>query len=325
MVFPILPGLDENPIDRFVVRNLRHFKIFDVSNETRTFYWTVIEKVVLSLNDQQLVTGIAILILGLIKHCSISVYHFTLISDLAWLSSSVNLTSLSMLRIYLQDRSQLRNWRVCLMLITFSLLLAYSVMEGHIDWYQSFSYEAQCVVDDLIGNIHGLPAGLMAVDIVSLVLGYGSALIEIYQGPSDAFASWTQEKPIRAMRARILQLKQKGIGNPDGNLTSVLIKAWFLVIAYCLIAIEAVYTFLATVLGSSYVSVITASGWIGYGIQNIVMDRRVAQLNMDGNENDMTFGQLVPILLLSSIILTFQEAYNGKSSSSESMSDLSQS
>lgn len=33
---------------------------------------------------------------------------------------------------------------------------------------------------------------------------------------------------------------------------------------------------------------------------------------MEGNENDMTFGQLVPLLLLSSTLVTFKEAYDGK-------------
>ena len=32
---------------------------------------------------------------------------------------------------------------------------------------------------------------------------------------------------------------------------------------------------------------------------------------MDGNENAMSFGQIVPILLLSSIVLVFREAYDG--------------
>lgn len=33
---------------------------------------------------------------------------------------------------------------------------------------------------------------------------------------------------------------------------------------------------------------------------------------MDGNENQLTFGQVVPIFLLISTLVTFKEAYDGK-------------
>lgn len=42
------------------------------------------------------------------------------------------------------------------------------------------------------------------------------------------------------------------------------------------------------------------------------LDRNIPPSEMDGNENDMTFGQLVPILLLSSTLITYKEAYHGK-------------
>ena len=42
-----------------------------------------IEKIILNLSDQLLLTGSAVLIAGFWTHCSISVYHFAITSDLA--------------------------------------------------------------------------------------------------------------------------------------------------------------------------------------------------------------------------------------------------
>lgn len=56
------------------------------------------------------------------------------------------------------------------MLITSLLLLTYTIMEGHSAWYQSGGFEAQCLFDDLIGNI-GYPI-LMSYNIGLLVVSY---------------------------------------------------------------------------------------------------------------------------------------------------------
>jgi hypothetical protein len=48
----------------------------------------VLERFVLSLSDQQLVTGIAILSAGWIRHSKEKVYDFQMITDLAWMSSN---------------------------------------------------------------------------------------------------------------------------------------------------------------------------------------------------------------------------------------------
>ena len=68
-----------------------------------------IEKIILNLSDQLLLTGTAILIAGFWTHCSISVYHFAMISDLAWFASNVHLITIVVLSQYLRDRPVLRN------------------------------------------------------------------------------------------------------------------------------------------------------------------------------------------------------------------------
>lgn len=64
----------------------------------------VIEKIILNLSDQLLLTGSAVLIAGFWTHCSISVYHFVLVSDLAWFASICHLTTVAVLEDYLRGR-----------------------------------------------------------------------------------------------------------------------------------------------------------------------------------------------------------------------------
>ena len=56
-----------------------------------TFWSRVLSKNLLSLSDTQLLTGLAIQITAMIKHCSMSVYHFRIVVDLAFLTTVTHL------------------------------------------------------------------------------------------------------------------------------------------------------------------------------------------------------------------------------------------
>ena len=109
------------------------------------FLARLIEKIILNLSDQLLLTGTAILIAGFSTHCSISVYHFTMISDLAWFASFVHIITIVVLLQYLQDRPVLRNWWAVLMSCMAVLLTVPTILQGHRHWYDSWPYDAQCV------------------------------------------------------------------------------------------------------------------------------------------------------------------------------------
>src|SRR5882757_4158817 len=55
-----------------------------------------------TLSDQQLVTGVAVLVAAIkgLRDRSMSVYHFTIVTDLAWFSSNTHLFSLLVWRSY---------------------------------------------------------------------------------------------------------------------------------------------------------------------------------------------------------------------------------
>ncbi len=284
-----------------------------MKDEQKKFWGTVIERVILNLSDQQLLTGIAILVLGLIKHCTISVYHFTVVSDLAWFSSYVHMTSLILLQDYLRDRPQLRNWRVSLMLVMLNLLMAYTIIEGHWAWEQSWSFAAQCVFDGLMGSVDGSPAVWMSINIVVLVTGYTSVILNLYPGHIfEALLDRAYNVPLTFMSVGIIVLQQKRGRIANEDWITVLIRASYALPIASLTAKKPAYIFVAMVWSPKYVEFILGLLWAAYGLWCLWLDRNIPPSEMDGNENDMTFGQLVPILLSNSTLITYKEAYDGK-------------
>ncbi|KAL8951987.1 MAG: hypothetical protein Q9222_002079 [Ikaeria aurantiellina] len=197
LLLGIVRGYEYNEIDKWVFAQLQTVPSLR-RNEKRIQFWQpIMESLMLSLSDQQLLVGLAILVTGFLKHCSISVYHFAVVSDLAWFSSNTHMTTLNVLQVYLADRPTLRNWRVALMLSTFVMLIATITLEGHILWFDSWNSPAQCLFDDLGGNIGGGPQQWMIANIVLLVYGYTSAVLRLTK--SEKMDSLFYDRPVSKM------------------------------------------------------------------------------------------------------------------------------
>lgn len=70
-----------------------------------------------------------------------------------------------------------------------------------------------------------------------------------------------------------------------------------------------------TLLTSKVVNFAVDVFWFAFIISGLISDLNIPRSLMDGDENAMTFGQIVPILLLSSTIFVFREAIEGSSCS----------
>jgi hypothetical protein len=84
-----------------------------------------IEEIVLAFSDQQLLTGLGILIAGFFQAWAhdLDVYHWNFVIYLAWLSSTVHLMTLAFLRDRFNNQNLFRNVRLCLMLLIFALII----------------------------------------------------------------------------------------------------------------------------------------------------------------------------------------------------------
>lgn len=290
-------------IDKLVSSILGRPNDFTVPQKRRNFWLPVIQKVVLALSDQQLLTGLAILIAGLCQICSISVYHFSVVGDLAWVSSGVHFTTLGILEDYFREekRRTYRNWRVFLMCVQCMLMVATSVMQGHKAWNESWNSPAQCLVNDLVGNVSGSPAFWMSFNILLLLCGYSFTILNLYESCSVYVHTRLFENPEKRLYRNIEYYRHRG----QRHFNSALL-------ANVLRFIRSVLLLIHEVLYSQCLSIIIDILWFGLGLHWILLDRTIPASEIDGNENELTFGQIIPLLLLTSTIFTIREAYDGK-------------
>ena len=303
-----------NPIDRLVHEAVKKVSSFEFANSRRKFWIPIIQKLVLTLSDQQLLTGIAVLVAAFWTHCSISVYHFALVNDLAWFSATVHVITLGVLPAYFHspERHVQRNWRVALMIVTACLLIASTVMSGHREWYDGWPYDAQCLFDDLIGNIGGAPRYWMSVNLALILIDYPLSIVLLFERPTRFLVKWLMTKPVEARDNAIDVLKSK-----KSSMTSTKFIEGGMSRFACLLLIAMVrgvgwvYFALIALITSQVSNLLLDTFWFAYSLWSIIEDRMIPSSDIDGDENAMTFGQIVPILPLSSLVLVLREAYDG--------------
>ena len=89
-----------------------------------------LKKFILTLSDQQLVTGIAILLACFANWCRTSAYELNMVVALAWFSSATHLATLDVLQGYFQHNRVVRNWRMIGMVAIVLLLIAGLLLTG---------------------------------------------------------------------------------------------------------------------------------------------------------------------------------------------------
>ncbi|KAH7119139.1 hypothetical protein B0J11DRAFT_86453 [Dendryphion nanum] len=87
-----------------------------------------VTRFILALSDQQLATGLAILIAAISNQCTLTVYEFQVAFALAWFSCTTHLSTLDVLRDYLIKHGVVRNWRVFGMIVLLILLIYALIM-----------------------------------------------------------------------------------------------------------------------------------------------------------------------------------------------------
>ena len=137
--------VDDWFIDRFCLF-LRLKRREHIPKDVKYGWRRVMEKFTLALSDQQLVTGLAVLIAGFYKRCTMSAYHFGIVISLAWLSSTVHLSTLVVLRDYFLQRPFLRSFKVVGMLSMLCLLFGAEFLTDSPAFQFDLSRCTQCLV-----------------------------------------------------------------------------------------------------------------------------------------------------------------------------------
>ena len=288
-----------------------------------------LERFVLTLSDQQLVTGLAVLIAGYTNRCSRSLYHFNIIAALGWFSSTTHLSTLAVLRAYLIDHPRVRDWRVASMLCIFGLLV---VSQTGTFSPQDKSLPVQCIFESFG------PTGVYWLDIIQLVfviiflgVSYSNRTRRLYTFDPD----WSVQNWIVELLARPL-VRKNDIRNLERIVvtSSVLSRAeqgatyrklqqrrrWW---KHCGNWAEHGSIFRRRVIEILYLNqemqrsflgeILTLLFGVTYGISQVITNRNQVPLaGLSGNQNAMSFGQLVPLLLIALPVLAAGEVYFGK-------------
>lgn len=288
-----------------------------------------LERFVLALSDQQLVTGLAVLIAGYTNRCSRSFYHFQIIAVLGWFSSTTHLSTLAVLRGYLMDHPRVRDWRVTAMLVIFGLLV---VSQAGTFSPNDSSLPMQCVFKTFA------PRGLNFLSIINLTLviiflcvSYANRTRRLYTfDPDWSFQDWIVEVLARPL------IRKNDVRNLERIVvtTPTLSKAeqgatyrklqqrrrWW---KYCndwIMNRSAVSRRLIEIwylnqeMQRSFLSeILTLLFGVSYGISQVVTNRnQIPMAGLSGDQDDISFGQLVPLFLIALPVLAAGEIYYGE-------------
>ncbi|KAF2229185.1 hypothetical protein EV356DRAFT_562218 [Viridothelium virens] len=253
----------------------------------------------LALSDQQIVTGIAIMgagFNGLIQQ-SISVYHFQTVLYLAWMSSSVHLSALTILATYLHNRKALKAWRLAGMATLLVLLVIGLIPTASNDWGIEFWNSMPA---DHTG--WGIPAHCFWFrtwgDGVNpdAVLGF-LILIVSYIWKVGALFNWSRRVFYRYVRYPLDWLLEKMVSSLAKQYAKRRKWNWLWLFRTAL-SIYLPLTALLEVGASFSASVWLSALGLAFGTMEIVIPRAQNMQTTGEEESAWTFGQLVPLILL---------------------------
>ena len=295
----------------------------------------VIERFILTLSDQQLVTGLGILIAGYKGLCTISFYNMNIITAIAWFSSTTHLSTLAILRGYLIDHPRIRNWRAAAMLLLFALLV---VAQLAIAAPAEFCVPAQCLFYSWTYGESYRPLGIPFVGTIIIVLfliaSYTSRIARLYSPDPE----WT----LQIWLARAVFRKDKQLSSVERAAIAVHAKTRsemgtaFRKIRYqrrLAQYLEAQKVerspfryrlreimFVNQEIQRSFVGELQALLFgVSFGVTQLLYFRGLLGTPhhpgvdyLVGDENTIGFGQLVPLLLILLPIFAAGEAFDGK-------------
>lgn len=235
------------------------------------FWSRVLSKNLLAFSDTQLLTGLAIQFTAMIKHCSMSVYHFRIVVDLAFLTTVTHLLTVVALRNYFVKNRWINLPRIFFMLANLGLL-------GYTS-FVAYSYDLADIAlsDSLACFFHKdrppFPAafgGKWALLLIGAIGGHVAVIAAMY---------WLKDPKKSSKKGRWYWYIWY-IG--------AVLRTWFVAPVY---AIYGIY------MASTGLSETQALGSPPQGV------------HIEGNESEWNFGQFLPVLLLALPIFAGWESF----------------
>ena len=217
-----------NPVDQKCID--RFYRLFNQSRPS--VEWTkAIEAAVLTFSDQQVITGLAILVSGYSQlRSGLAVYYWQLTGDLAWFSSITHLTTLTCLRYYFQERPGLKILRLICMAVNAGMLSCAVISTGYLGSGDfSVDYPAWCLFHPTLlrtatnSNYYPYREGsqwsgyyntvYVALVLLLLSVSYGARVIQLFPSIWDKIRQNSYARLSGFARGRLLVYKNRALGN----------------------------------------------------------------------------------------------------------------
>ncbi|KAH8752416.1 hypothetical protein BGZ57DRAFT_965715 [Hyaloscypha finlandica] len=215
-----------SPVDKAIVKGFSNLwtTCFDQDLKPTDQWIDAIKEAILSFSDQQLVTGIGMLVSGYTQlRCSLDLYHWQIVVYLTWFSSLTHMTTLSALRHYFHEQPTLAYWRVFFMGCTIVLLATSLIPTGYASGDEPIvlAIPAQCLysaksvlrVRDALSSTYYFDflspfnTALIVLAILYLTFSYISRVVAIFEKPASTAIYLLRSKPGYYLKKRILSLK----------------------------------------------------------------------------------------------------------------------
>ncbi|TDZ28886.1 hypothetical protein C8035_v003845 [Colletotrichum spinosum] len=294
-----------------LVREVDHRLLFARRKRLGKAWTAFFEEVVLVFSDQQLITGLAILVAGYVQllGANLSAYHWNSVIYLAWLSSTVHLMSLSVLRTRLRRSLVLRTIRLGVMLLLLVLLLVALIPTTKDSWAAIGLYTstldpgvpARCLFGDALASAP-LEQEIMDRDswisYLSLLGGFAWKATQLFDRPRSWLRHWG-----RARVECFLERRARAVTRRRQSRTR---RAKFAFIAIIYVVFVASMEFLESFFFTIYVLGL-ALGWGSYKL--LVFREFEVGPDVRAAESELGFGQILPLLLLVQPAFTAVDIY----------------
>jgi hypothetical protein len=311
-----------NPIDKvlrqYVCRPVQAFIGADRCKLVADALYDVVE----SLSDTQLVTGNAVLIAAVKKlqfDGTITLYHFSIASDLAWFSSNTHLLS----SIAVQGRRSIKSlarpdipkptwWprpseflRILLKTLLATMLLYTCWVMGFYGWTDEYNCPVACITGLPKG---GEPVRWTITNFVLILYSYPFMLLHYSKRGRLEWVTKFRHKWVddKGLKIQNIQLESKSVdAESQGRGVSYFraFREWIFLPAFYFLA-------------SELASVLEQITWFTLGVYWTWQDRTGGHSLMTNNiaaeEDSWGFGQIVPMLMLLLPLLQFLESWKSK-------------
>jgi len=251
-----------------------------------------VERFMLALSDQQLITAISLLIAAYGRICVISGYSFQVVAASAWFSCTTHLSTLTVLRRYFDEHKVLRTIRIILMMLLF-LFLCITMILAQLQ-ADNLGGLALCGIQPITQPYDPFTAFGVLTSILTFTIwlsyGYGRTIMEIYfqqyRVSKENWLSWVIIKimlpasapwPRRKARYRVLEALSRALDTVYQSFLWEIVLLWL---------------------------------YLTYGLV-LMLSTLLPPGNQVFEAGGMGFGQILPLALLGLPILTACEAYYG--------------